>query len=402
MGHVQNPRESPTIPLSLSSAFPYQWFPQPVGSKPLASEASRVVLTAACCIAYSANPGRYCQWTPVLSQACRSTARSYECESSSAPAVALFPSASPSADGIRATLPRMSQAARSAPAGRVVPARHFALSPWPRFPTVLRTLRKGRGFTQDQLGRRTPGVSAGFIALLETGRRRPSLDTLKALSDSLDCTSEERNWLLDALQEDESTLGAVRSESSPGELGHDAVPSLDPDMCNRIMAGDPGATSLDRQDYFQEIIHALWSTPPRRTVYAVNSIDTRRWIEDPRERAYLEANRRAVARRVAIRRIFILRESDPVSVLDDQNAHGIDVLKVPRDQVSHLPELIDDWVLFPTEEPTLYIDAHDPDDPTRVMMGWRTRSQPVVEQYRRNFDLLARLAEPHLVEGTTL
>ena len=46
---------------------------------------------------------------------------------------------------------------------------------------AIRTARRNMGYTQDQLGERLD-LTANFIAHLERGSRRPSLDTLLALS----------------------------------------------------------------------------------------------------------------------------------------------------------------------------------------------------------------------------
>lgn len=51
----------------------------------------------------------------------------------------------------------------------------------------LRELRFVRGLSQDQLGARA-GLSRAWVAKLEGGRGKPSVDTLRAFCDALDCS----------------------------------------------------------------------------------------------------------------------------------------------------------------------------------------------------------------------
>lgn len=53
------------------------------------------------------------------------------------------------------------------------------------FAAALRDLREEAGITQEELAGRAE-VSARFVSLLETGRRKPSLSALAALSSGLD------------------------------------------------------------------------------------------------------------------------------------------------------------------------------------------------------------------------
>lgn len=52
--------------------------------------------------------------------------------------------------------------------------------------TTLSTIRRLRGEKQQTLTRKTPGVSEGMLANLETNRRQPSEDTLRSLAAALD------------------------------------------------------------------------------------------------------------------------------------------------------------------------------------------------------------------------
>jgi len=59
-----------------------------------------------------------------------------------------------------------------------------------RFGAALKVARRRMGYTQEQLAERL-GLSANFIAHLERGSRRPSLDTLVLLSTELDVPIEK-------------------------------------------------------------------------------------------------------------------------------------------------------------------------------------------------------------------
>ncbi|KDE46316.1 XRE family transcriptional regulator [Geobacillus sp. CAMR12739] len=53
------------------------------------------------------------------------------------------------------------------------------------FPQRLRMLRKAKGLTQEELGRKV-NVTKVSISGYESGNRTPDMDTLKALADALD------------------------------------------------------------------------------------------------------------------------------------------------------------------------------------------------------------------------
>lgn len=71
----------------------------------------------------------------------------------------------------------------------------------------LKQLRSEHRWTQQELATRA-GVSDGFIALLESGRRRPKPVTLRKLTEVLGCNSTQQQRLMDLLvkeREDGST-----------------------------------------------------------------------------------------------------------------------------------------------------------------------------------------------------
>jgi WXG100 family type VII secretion target len=90
----------------------------------------------------------------------------------------------------------------------------------------LKQLRNKRRWTQQELATRA-GVSDGFIALLESGRRRPKPVTLRKLTEVLGCNLTQQQRLMDLLvkeREDGSTAtlrpsGSQRPAQRPGATG---------------------------------------------------------------------------------------------------------------------------------------------------------------------------------------
>ncbi|MEM9201061.1 MAG: helix-turn-helix domain-containing protein [Actinomycetota bacterium] len=78
------------------------------------------------------------------------------------------------------------------------------------FAQRLKSLRKDRGLTQKQLAETAVGVSAGYIALLETAQRRPSVETVTSLAIALKCSALERADLFDARDAAESESERVQ------------------------------------------------------------------------------------------------------------------------------------------------------------------------------------------------
>ena len=66
------------------------------------------------------------------------------------------------------------------------------------FGTQLKALREAAGFTQEELAT-IAGLSVHAVSALERGhRRRPHVDTVRALSAALDLTGETRNALVES------------------------------------------------------------------------------------------------------------------------------------------------------------------------------------------------------------
>jgi transcriptional regulator with XRE-family HTH domain len=62
------------------------------------------------------------------------------------------------------------------------------------FPRILRDLREKHDMSQARLAR-VIGVDHSYISRLESGQRRPSYDTLLAISNALGLDNEERKIL---------------------------------------------------------------------------------------------------------------------------------------------------------------------------------------------------------------
>src|SRR5512144_2936359 len=88
---------------------------------------------------------------------------------------------------------RLAYETRTAPAlaeqGQVVP-------PFTSFGACLKAFRESAGFTQDELAT-IAGLSVHAVSALERGeRKRPHLETLRALAAALDLTGASRDALL--------------------------------------------------------------------------------------------------------------------------------------------------------------------------------------------------------------
>jgi transcriptional regulator with XRE-family HTH domain len=105
------------------------------------------------------------------------------------------------------------------------PVNNRAASP---FGTLLRSLRRAAGLTQEEMALRA-GLSPNAVSALERGaRRRPHPHTVKSLADALRLPEEERAALLDSVpKRNDATSSAeegMASTSSVSALPHPATP----------------------------------------------------------------------------------------------------------------------------------------------------------------------------------
>src|SRR4029078_11896979 len=110
------------------------------------------------------------------------------------------------------------------------------------FATKLKALREAAGFTQEELAT-IAGLSVHAVSALERGeRRRPQVDTVRALSPPLDLTGANRDALMASARP--SAHDAAADELS--EVGLPIAPTLligrDPDLqILQIWLADPTA-----------------------------------------------------------------------------------------------------------------------------------------------------------------
>src|SRR5262245_13883827 len=92
-------------------------------------------------------------------------------------------------------------------------------APGPSFGAQLKALREAAGFTQEELAT-IAGLSVHAVSALERGeRRRPHLETVRALSAALDLTTDRR----DALLRSARTAGTAATNATP-DLAAVALP----------------------------------------------------------------------------------------------------------------------------------------------------------------------------------
>src|SRR5215216_6140601 len=85
------------------------------------------------------------------------------------------------------------------------------------FGAQLKALREAAGFTQEELAT-IAGLSVHAVSALERGhRRRPHVDTVRALSAALDLTAETRNALFESARAPgaPAAVGQLRDVSPP-------------------------------------------------------------------------------------------------------------------------------------------------------------------------------------------
>jgi transcriptional regulator with XRE-family HTH domain len=106
------------------------------------------------------------------------------------------------------------------------------------FGAQLKALREAAGFTQEELAT-IAGLSVHAVSALERGeRRRPHVDTVRALSAALDLTGETRIALV-------ASARAPAHQAAADELSSVALPlpltafSAAMPMCRRCSTGRP-------------------------------------------------------------------------------------------------------------------------------------------------------------------
>ena len=166
---------------------------------------------------------------------------------------------------------------------------------------------------------------------------------------------------------------------------------------------EKGIIPLSEIEYFRKVIDESRKLKSRDTVLSVNTFDERRFIDDPRQRIYLEENINAVENfNINFQRIFVinsrllLQEDDigkeRISAICNNIDNGITVILVEKKRLLGCNDLLKDWVLFNREVPKLFIDYQDEGDKTRVHNGELIINNTKINDFRKNFSSLKNYA----------
>ena len=300
-----------------------------------------------------------------------------------------------------------------------------------RLGAELMRVRRAAGRSREEVAQRV-GVTSGYVAALEQGKRRPSPQLMAKLGDTLAAAPEQLTRLLvcNAVDSVADQLGSLHADDLVMlELLLESLLSSDIDAeavgaQARLRAAlasfqRPDDAELQAKlarhflDTLASVVHrwdgSVWLSvkadfdeitlamrrPELTAVSAVNTIDPRRWLEEPRELAYLNANADAAGRQALIRRLFIVdadvNADDLARVEAEQRAHGITHLKwLSWSAVSTLADRPEDTVLFnfdDTDQPAaMYVGHGDPEDVLRVEFGERVTNTGEIDRFGQYFD----------------
>ena len=169
---------------------------------------------------------------------------------------------------------------------------------------------------------------------------------------------------------------------------------------SRLEQLEKGIIHLDEPSYFDEAQRCMRAAEKGTEVYAINSIDSLRWSEDPRQRRYWAENQEATKRGALIHRIFVISRHSVINEFDSPRIKNI------CDQVSH-PSLktsvvwreelekfglIEDWVYFSKPRQRLLIDFVDQADRTRVSHAHLILNSQELERRLHDFERLLNYA----------
>jgi hypothetical protein len=209
------------------------------------------------------------------------------------------------------------------------------------------------------------------------------------------------NVIQEVFRDQQETVGrAARIGTILGEV--DGVQSLNAkkvvdEMLIELERINRGIISLDASRYFHEIIDRMNCSPAGTTVYAVNTIDELRWIDDPREVNFLQANLDALVRGVAINRIFVISRNQflaedarqRLEILKQQAGHeGLSLWIVWKETLLGRELKYRDWVAFDKPSHTLFTDYADPIDHTRVSHGEMVLNETHIATFLSDFSVL--------------
>jgi hypothetical protein len=174
----------------------------------------------------------------------------------------------------------------------------------------------------------------------------------------------------------------------------------------RVEEISEGIIRLDEPEYFNSIILETENMLENGVILAVNTFEERRFIDDPREKRFLEENNEAIKNRnVEINRIFIYDDTESDTKIRNERLSsikmnfisGVNIFIVCKSALMRIANTIDDLyedaVLFKHRDSSrLYIDYQDQSDETRVSHGELRLSDSEIERFERKFDTLKNMA----------
>jgi prolyl-tRNA editing enzyme YbaK/EbsC (Cys-tRNA(Pro) deacylase) len=158
-----------------------------------------------------------------------------------------------------------------------------------------------------------------------------------------------------------------------------------------------GRIPLDETTYFQMIIDCMEQSPPNSEVLAVNSIDERRWKEDPRQINYFRANKVALSKGVRITRAFVVDKNNITGQFGDERLNilleqiqdkRIDVYVIWREDLEKSNVQFEDWVFFKNPDKKLFLAHADAVDQIRVDNAEMIVDAQEISKYEAKFNLL--------------
>lgn len=208
-------------------------------------------------------------------------------------------------------------------------------------------------------------------------------------------------FLREFLNDRQETIGrAARISTILGEI--DGLQFLNAqkvvdEMLLELEKINRGVISLDASRYFHEVIDRMKCAASGTQVYAVNTIDELRWVEDPREVNFLQANLDALGRGVIINRIFVISRNkffagnpeQRMDILKQQAGHeGLRVWIVWKETLIGHGLTYRDCVAFDKPTHVLFTDYADPIDDTRISHGEMILNQTHIETFLSDFSVL--------------
>jgi len=215
----------------------------------------------------------------------------------------------------------------------------------------------------------------------------------KSISESIDRASNGA-WVGESIIGLVTNLPKKHSGHYLSKLQEKCRETLD-ETLEKISAISEGKVPLSEAEYFDAIIKEMMEAKRNMDVLAVNIIDPKRFVMDPREKSYFEENTLAIkTRRVRMRRVMLLdyeeakKDKDLKKVVQMNVRIGIDLIPIDKADVKGKipPDLMEDWVMFCDKFPRVYVDEEDKMDQYRVSSGVQKLYKGIEQEYRAKFE----------------